>query len=306
MTNPRSILLVDDSPTQLAHMKMVLAGTEFSVLTAEGGQQAMDLVRSDSPDLVVTDLEMPEMSGLELVMMLKFELPALPVILTTSRGSEELAVEALQNGAASYVPKRNLAKELSSTIERTLSVADSEKQRLNFSQFVSKIYVELELCNDDAYLPQILARLESPLVELGICSEANSTNIGVALDEALRNSMIHGNLEVSSDLREAEGDAYMNQIRERLQDPKFANRRVRVRLEANHEEATITVTDEGPGFDVSSLPDPTDPENWEEVSGRGLLLMRAFMDEVRYNDKGNELTLVKKRQDADAADDDED
>lgn len=55
------------------------------------------------------------------------------------------------------------------------------------------------------------------------------------------------------------------------------------------------IRDEGPGFDSTSLPDPTDPVNLEKVSGRGLLLIRTFMDEVRHNPKGNEIVLVKRR-----------
>jgi anti-sigma regulatory factor (Ser/Thr protein kinase) len=59
------------------------------------------------------------------------------------------------------------------------------------------------------------------------------------------------------------------------------------------QKATFIITDEGPGFDVSSLPDPTDPANLETPSGRGLLLMRTFMDDVKYNATGNRCTMIK-------------
>ena len=58
-------------------------------------------------------------------------------------------------------------------------------------------------------------------------------------------------------------------------------------------EVRFVIRDEGPGFDQSRLADPTDPENWERVGGRGLLLIRTFMDEVWHNPAGNEITLVK-------------
>ena len=60
--------------------------------------------------------------------------------------------------------------------------------------------------------------------------------------------------------------------------------------------ATITIRDDGPGFDTTSLRDPTDPENLERAGGRGLLLINAFMSEVRHNDKGNEITMIKRRE----------
>jgi len=56
------------------------------------------------------------------------------------------------------------------------------------------------------------------------------------------------------------------------------------------------VRDEGPGFDPASLPDPTDPANLDRPCGRGMLLMRTFMDNVIYNDRGNEVTLFKERE----------
>ena len=55
---------------------------------------------------------------------------------------------------------------------------------------------------------------------------------------------------------------------------------------------TFFVRDEGPGFDPNKLPDPTDPANLEKVSGRGLLLMKTFMDEVTFNATGNQVTMV--------------
>ena len=59
-------------------------------------------------------------------------------------------------------------------------------------------------------------------------------------------------------------------------------------------EAIYTVRDEGPGYDPSSLPDPTDPANVEKVSGRGLFLIRTFMDQVYHNETGNEITMIKR------------
>jgi anti-sigma regulatory factor (Ser/Thr protein kinase) len=56
----------------------------------------------------------------------------------------------------------------------------------------------------------------------------------------------------------------------------------------------FVIRDEGPGFDPASLPDPTDPENIEKACGRGLLLMRTFMDKVDYNRTGNQVTLTKR------------
>ena len=60
-------------------------------------------------------------------------------------------------------------------------------------------------------------------------------------------------------------------------------------------EAVYMIRDEGGGFDVAGVPDPTDPVNLEKATGRGLLLIRTFMDHVSHNQAGNQITLIKRR-----------
>jgi hypothetical protein len=68
----------------------------------------------------------------------------------------------------------------------------------------------------------------------------------------------------------------------RRQEPPYRDRRVRVRATLTRAAAVYEIEDDGPGFDVSRLPDPTDPANLERVGGRGLMLIRAFMDAVEH------------------------
>src|SRR6185503_14693176 len=97
----------------------------FEARTAANGVIALEEVRRDVPTVVLTDLQMPEMDGLELVKRLKQDFPGLPVILMTAHGSEEIAVEALRSGAASYIPKKNLDRDLARTLEAVLALSRS-------------------------------------------------------------------------------------------------------------------------------------------------------------------------------------
>ncbi|MEM9883166.1 MAG: ATP-binding protein [Planctomycetota bacterium] len=94
--------------------------------------------------------------------------------------------------------------------------------------------------------------------------------IRLALDEALTNAVRHGNGS----------------------DP---TKHVTVTYAADAERITITVEDQGPGFAPADLPDPTAEENLDRPHGRGVMLMRAYMTEVTYNDRGNRVTLTKAR-----------
>jgi len=298
MAEPTHILVVDDSPTQVRQIQMVLENDGFTVQTANDGQEAMQCIEADQPLLVVTDLQMPNMSGLELVAAVRNHSLSLPVILTTSQGSESIAAQALQEGAASYVPKRDLSTALVAVVRQVLSVNQATRSVREVAQFAIKSSISLSLENEELLVPKVISRLELPMVELDLFDEGERMQIAMALDEALLNAMVHGNLEVSSDLRQIDdGKPYVDMIAERKQLAPYKDRRVTVQMDATLEAATIVIRDEGPGFDLSSLRDPTDPENLEKAGGRGLLLINAFMDQVCHNEKGNEITMIKKKAD---------
>jgi hypothetical protein len=108
------------------------------------------------------------------------------------------------------------------------------------------------------------------------------------------NAIVHGNLEVSSTLLDEQPSAFSALVERRRAESPYRDRRVVVVARETRTEATYVVRDEGPGFDPRNLPDPTDLANLDKPSGRGLMLIRTFMDEVRHNEKGNEIRMVMK------------
>ena len=266
------------------------------VKTAGDGEEAMKCIQEDPPLLVVTDLQMPNMNGLELVAAVKGHTASLPVILTTSQGSESIAAQALQEGASSYVPKRDLSNALVPVVRQVLAVNQATHTVREVAQFAVESSISLSLENDELLVPKVISRLELPMVELDLFDEGERMQIAMALDEALLNAMVHGNLEVSSELRQIDdGKPYIDLIEERKKTAPYTGRRVTIQMHATLDSATIIIRDEGPGFDLSSLRDPTDPENLEKAGGRGLLLINAFMDEVRHNERGNQITMIKNK-----------
>ena len=226
------------------------------------------------------------------------------MILTTSQGSEEIAAEALRKGASSYVPKRDLNTALIPVVRQVLAVNQATQSVREVAQFAVESTIKLSLENEEQLVPKVITRLELPMVELDLFDEGERMQIAMALDEALLNAMIHGNLEVSSELRhDDDGKPYQDLINKRKQESPYKERRVLVHMHASLHSATIVIRDEGPGFDAESLRDPTDPENLERAGGRGLLLINAFMDEVRHNDVGNEITMIKHKSQAESQDD---
>lgn len=297
------ILVVDDSATDRRLVGGILAKDEtLRVDFAEHGAAALARMRIACPDLVVTDLMMPEMDGLELVANIRAKFPFVPTVLMTSKGSEDIAVQALQNGAASYVPKRALAQDLLETVHNVLELTRRQRNQEKLMAALVRNKCRFVLGTDRALLSSLVGYFQETTAYMGLCDESDRMRIGIALEEALVNAFYHGNLEVSSELRERDHNAYQALIDQRCLEEPYRSRRITIDAELSYERATFVIRDQGRGFDPSTLPDPTDPANLERVSGRGVLLMRTFMDEVTYNDQGNEVTLVKVRR---AAEEDE-
>src|SRR5215218_3259615 len=117
------ILVAEDSTTQALAIKLMLEAAGHGVAIARNGREALLALSNTAADLVLTDLKMPEMDGLQLVEAVRVQHPLIPVILMSAHGSEEIAADALQRGAASYVPKRRMARDMVRTVDNVLAVS---------------------------------------------------------------------------------------------------------------------------------------------------------------------------------------
>ncbi|MCK6396792.1 response regulator, partial [Zoogloea sp.] len=165
------ILVVDDSRVDLELVTSLLSDVGHECVRAGNGREALDLVQSDAPELIVTDLQMPEMDGLELVQAVHARHPKVPVVLMTAHGSEEIAAEALRAGAASYVPKRNLAKDLAATIERVLGVAPSRGEGEEAARWLAEAGYRFVLDNRCGWLRPLVAHFQAELARRGFRDE---------------------------------------------------------------------------------------------------------------------------------------
>lgn len=291
-----TVLIVDDSAVdrRLAQGLLEKVG-ELSFVYAAHGKEALEQIEVSPPDVVLTDLQMPEMNGLELVRSVREKYPLIPVVLMTAQGSEEIAVQALSCGAAGYVPKAKLARELATTLESVLTTARSQRRNERLLDCASRTQWSFVIDNDPSMIAAVVDHLQQYIARIGPCDETARIRVAIALEEALVNAVYHGNLEISSELRESDMNAYYALAEQRRREEPYRSRVVHVDASIARHEATFVIRDSGPGFDPASLPDPTDPANLEKLSGRGLLLIRTFMDEVHHNAAGNEITMVKRR-----------
>jgi two-component system KDP operon response regulator KdpE len=122
-----NILVVDDEAQITRVLKTTLTGLGYGVRSASDGDEALQLMREWSPDLVITDLRMPNMDGLELCRHVRMK-SRMPIIVLSVKGEEEIKVEALDTGADDYVTKPFSINELLARIRAALRRAAAPEQ----------------------------------------------------------------------------------------------------------------------------------------------------------------------------------
>ena len=297
----KTILVVDDSATDRVRITGLLkrnphsddSAPPYQIEVASNGADALALLEQTSVDLVLTDLHMPELEGLELVRKMKEDWSHIPVIVMTGVGSEEVAVKAMQEGAASYVNKTSASSWLHENVERVL---ESRVEDLAYAALCRRIVSDeyhLSLNNDRVLMSATARFLRQAVQSAGVVSDAELPRVGIAMEEALLNACLHGNLELDSSLREGDGNEFDRLARERSAAAPWMDRRVTVTAAISPCQLRVEISDEGQGFNPEALPDPTAPENLLKPHGRGVMMMKLFLDAVSWNEQGNTVTLIK-------------
>lgn len=269
--NKAKILIIDHQPESRASLERLLSDGRRQVVAVPDGQSALRQIARADFDLIISDLAIGNhdgdgsVNGLRLIAEISRKAHA-PVVISTDATGQNIH-KAFRAGAANYLLKPWDRNELEKIIEKALAYQSRLMSDAAPTPGTREI-IEIELPSDVNYLDGVLTYLVERTARYGIISPSSS-NTFVALDEALSNAIKHGNQN----------------------DPA---KKVHIRVELSADEARFTIRDEGQGFNPLAIPDPLDPANLFKNSGRGVLLIQHIMDEVKYNERGNEVTMIKR------------
>src|SRR5438046_1721652 len=141
MPLPTPLALVVDDVAAERRLACTLIEDQLGWRTREAasGAEALAALADDVPAAVVADLHMPDGEGLDLVEQIRRSRPGVPVVLMITAGSEKLALEALRRGAASYVPKAQLADELAPSLEQVAAAAQAAHNRRRLLSSLTRV-----------------------------------------------------------------------------------------------------------------------------------------------------------------------
>lgn len=298
-----SILLVEDSPTQAMQLKLQLEAAGHTVVCCDDGTPALELLQNGTFELVITDLELPVLNGLQLIKQMKADFPQIPAVLITGQGSERLAAEALKHGATAYVPKSMVDDLLVGTVEDVVGIMRSDHHYSELIDCTVENRLVFELPNKPALLITAVDLITQLASGMQLLSGIERYRVSQALQHAAANALFRGNLELTRDqfpqaaVGGSDTDALPAIVRDRMSAKPFANRKVHFDARLMRDLIRVVIKDEGPGFDVKTSEARQQEHDGAAVFsgelGRGLTVIHRFMDRVSFNAPGNEITMIK-------------
>lgn len=287
------ILIADDNAAILAQLREFLENEGHSVIEAHDGTEALVLFKKTAFDGVISALTMPKMGGMELLKELKAINSSIPFVIISRHDDIDNILSSLNLGACDFLTKPLVDADLYRAVNKIISLHDDWKFSNYCLESSSAESRTLEIGNDFEYINRIVAFMTRNLPSYGVLEREDLFTMNIILGEALENSIYHGNLEISSELKKERFELFREEGYIRRDIEPYKNRKVGIHYEITKNSVKYTFRDEGKGFDHTKIPDPKDPENLFKVSGRGILLIMNFMDEVFWNDRGNEISMVR-------------
>jgi len=155
-----TILIVEDEAKMRRLLELNLGEDGFSTLSAGDAETGLKLLRENTVDLVVTDLKLPGMNGLEFLQAVKRQNAALPVVVMTAFGTVETAVEAMKGGASDYVLKPFSLSEMRMVIRKELDVRNLREENRSLREALGKRYVHPNVVARSPKMQEVLATVD--------------------------------------------------------------------------------------------------------------------------------------------------
>jgi len=297
---PKRILVVDDEDIiREVIASKISKSLGYDVVQACDGVQALHAIEESVPDLIITDIKMPEMSGIELLGEIRKRHLSVPVIILTGYGTLEDAMSAIRLGAKSFIKKPFDINHVISMIENIFAVHQEIADAQEIVPFIRSQSFTVRIPNNYIYLSKVINYVYATVRDCWEMEGGQLNDVKVALYEALLNSFEHGNLQVNKGDKEKYlvlgHSVYRKYLLERMAEEQNRAKSITVFVAIDPIRIEVSVLDDGQGFDYSSVNEDLSPESFMRLYGRGLFLIKNLMDEVSFNERGNMIRFLKYR-----------
>lgn len=287
------ILFLDDEE-MIRDLFREIFGIIHDLTLIGSAEEALEVCKDKSFDLIITDVRLPKMSGIDFISRLRDKEINTPFIVITGNQDIEISIRALRLGAVDFFIKPFRMDVIRHSLQKfeNLFIFSQElisKNHFQLTHSKQNFAIKPSLKNLNQYVNLVMRSIS--LIP-GIHTD-DILSIKLALYELLGNAIEHGfagiSYEHKASLLSSDVD-YVDHV-----DQICSNINECVLLEIGFEDQKVYVSlkDRGAGFDPSKVPDPVTDPNASYLSGRGIFLARMNVDELVYNDIGNEVSFSK-------------
>lgn len=289
-------VLIIDPDLGLQEILGEILKNRFRIFVANNLVDSKKVIDHEDPHLIFIELVLPGEQSIQFMERIKKSKPNTQFIVITENATVENAITALRHGALDFLKKPFEIDDIARIVEKFFSLtANREADYDIYSSIVAEART-FQLPTDFSIISTFMSEIMHIVSRFTGIDKKTTLTIRLSLYEMLVNAMEHGNLEIDYEMKKSLLEDvldYQRFLMDRAVEPSFANRKVMVSYNYDGKSIAFTITDEGKGFDVSKVPNPHSSENLERLNGRGIFISRVNMTQVRYNDKGNQVTLYK-------------
>ncbi len=287
------VLIVEDDIVSRELFQLVVEREGYECVCAVDGIDGLEKFNDFLPDVVISDISMPNLDGISLLKSIKQVERNAIVIMVTAHGNEEIALQALQAGAGNYIKKPVNISELKAQLYRYNSIVKKAIDYKSVTSLVENETIELSFQSDLELIPAFVECLVNIVKHLYSSSELVSLELG--LSELLLNAVEHGNYGITKETKDIalKNNTLTKLYNERKNHISNKNKKVYVRFSRSSDCCEWVIRDEGDGFDYSYIPTSQIESLSTGLQGRGVFISKIHFDEVQYLGNGN-IVLVKK------------
>lgn len=293
-----NILVVDDSINILSSLGKILEINGYQVDTAPNGSDALRKLQKVNYDLVICDIEMPGITGLDFLKKVRQSYGGLvDVILMTGYMDQEYFIKAIRLGAADFIQKPIDGNLIIRSIDETLKKKREQNNLSEFYRHLDATCMKITI-NPRHFAKYSISKVFSEALQIYYKVPPDLLNeILICIDEMVYNAFIHGTLNLTPAERTLDSISFHDIVFEKLSNPMTAQKRIyfTFHLNAVNNVLEMEVEDEGMGFDYESWLASMDRDMGGSLLeyGRGISLLYHLSDKLEFSKQGRCLKISK-------------
>jgi len=288
-----NILIVEDDPATLSLVSEFVKTMHMNPIIAKDGKEGLEAFKKFSPPIVITDIRMPKMGGLELVSAIKAESPETYITVTTAYDNPDYTIEAIKRGASSFLTKPFRVLDLYSIIQKQSYLVSESSTKIYIRHFIEQEIIKLKIKNTYIHMQSALDFLSKKCQDYLDLEEL--AKVRKALLEMLINAIEHGNLELSYEEKivAMENNELQNLMSNLFETEPYASRMVEIEFIYQPSLLRWIISDQGKGFDFEEYLAPLRQSKFPLAPGKGIITSFFQVDSLKYEDNGRRVIIEK-------------